>query len=499
MKPSRYKKVLGLALGEKSLMVAEVQSGDQAGVSQIAVMNYPEGVTVQQPELLGKALADFLCEKEFSARTAIVGLPLKWLVVKPKEVPVADEATLNSLLRLQAEAEFSTELKDLVYDYASGPDNSVLLMATPQRYIDSVRTICNLAKLNLAAVTPSALTLGQSTGVAVGKKVLVLSVTANASELSSQDGGLPSAIRNLRPPMPQSPFVSDLRRAISALSPAAVGERELVLWDSAGIDTQGLSQQLGMPVRQGELPVLGVNPPAGANGEGRRFAPAVALALALLDEKPLSVDFLHSRLPPPRESRIPPWAAVASLVVLVVVALVLWAYIHMATRQAEFDRVKAVNDANAISAKKAADFVDKVSFAQGWHAVDPRYLACLRELTYAIPDDGTMYATNLTVKEYEKPQVNGGKTVAPTPVDARTLIGALQGRASDQDHIQGLIDKLRGNHAMFPDVVPGPTESIPRENEFSFSIGFTFITPVPPAPKAAPATPVTAASEASAH
>ena len=84
-------------------------------------MIYPEGISLFQPAELAKAVAHFLKDNHFASRSAVIGIPLKWLVVKPKEVPPADDATVAQLLRLEAEAEFSTELKDLVYDFAGDP------------------------------------------------------------------------------------------------------------------------------------------------------------------------------------------------------------------------------------------------------------------------------------------------------------------------------------------------------------------------------------------
>ena len=140
MKPSRYKKVLGLALGEKSVLVAEVAAGARAQIRRLAEMEYSEGVSPAQPLELGRALGAFLKDKGFTTNTAIVGIPIKWLLVRPKEVPTsADHKTLSTMLRLQAESEFSADIKDLVFEYAEGQtegsSKDVLLLATPQKYL----------------------------------------------------------------------------------------------------------------------------------------------------------------------------------------------------------------------------------------------------------------------------------------------------------------------------------------------------------------------------
>ena len=227
-------------MGERSLLAAELVAADRPQVKRLAELVYPEGVSISQPAELAKILAHFLKDNQFSTRTAVIGIPLKWLVVKAKEVPPADEATLSQMLRVEAEAEFSTELKDLVYDYSGGGSaagdgsRAVLLMATPKKYIDAIEALCDAARLQPLTITPSAIALGSLTGSSLKRNVLVLSVGSGGTELSSQHHAAATGMRSLRPTMPQPPFVSELRRAVSTLA-VADAERELVLWDGAGL------------------------------------------------------------------------------------------------------------------------------------------------------------------------------------------------------------------------------------------------------------------------
>ena len=99
MKALANKKLLGIAIGERSLMVAEVTGGDHPQVKQLAEMVYPEGVSLADPAVLGTALSNFLKQQGFASRSAVIGIPVKWIVVKTKEVPPTDAATLAPLLR----------------------------------------------------------------------------------------------------------------------------------------------------------------------------------------------------------------------------------------------------------------------------------------------------------------------------------------------------------------------------------------------------------------
>ena len=82
--------MLGLAVGEKSILVAEVIStpprdaeahaaaggadaeGGSFEATHLAEFVFPQGLTLQQPEALGLALADFLKDNHFSSRHAVV-------------------------------------------------------------------------------------------------------------------------------------------------------------------------------------------------------------------------------------------------------------------------------------------------------------------------------------------------------------------------------------------------------------------------------------------
>ena len=156
------KESVGAGMGERSLMAAEVVAAEgRPQVKRLAELVYPEGISISQPAELAKALGHFLKDNHFSTRSAVIGIPLKWLVVKPKDVPPSDDKTVAQLLRLEAEAEFSAELKDMVYDFAGDAaagsgSRTVLLAGTPRKYLDAIESLCDGARLGLLAIVPSA-------------------------------------------------------------------------------------------------------------------------------------------------------------------------------------------------------------------------------------------------------------------------------------------------------------------------------------------------------
>jgi hypothetical protein len=487
LKPLRLNKVIGLSIGERSLLAAEVVAGERPEVARLAEFVYPDGISPQQPAELGTALGAFLRENKFTAKSAIVGLPARWLVVKPKEVPPADAHTLQNMLRLQAEGEFSTELKDLVYDYtadaSAGNPKCVLLIATSKRYVDAAAAMCDTARLGLEMVTSSAVALGTVTGRSVqSKNPLVLLVSPSGAELTAQSGTASNAIRHLRGPGPDRPFVGELRRAISGMPAGGTNgtPRELVLWDAAGdaeFDSGTLGESLGLTVRSGDLPIFGVNTTAAAsNGEGRKYAAAVALALLGVVETSEPVDFLHSRLAPLKEPTIPKWVMISSLAGVVVLGLVVLAYFVMHSKQTQLDRLNTGLSADTDRIKSATEFVNKVSFAQSWHMGNPRYLACLRDLTDAMPQDFQTYAMALTLREEAPPQ--GSSSSAQKPVTpSKNLTCRLEGKTSDQQKGIQVVTLLKKKPKLFKDVKSLGT-NVGSRGEVSFTVTFTYVPPV---------------------
>ena len=481
-------------MGERSLMAAEVVAAEgRPQVKRLAELLYPEGISISQPAELAKALGHFLKDNHFSTRSAVIGIPLKWLVVKSKEVPPADDATVAQLLRLEAESEFSTELKDLVYDFAGdavagSASRKVLLAATPRKYVDCIESLCDGARLQPLAIMPSALALGTITGGCLKRDVWVLAAGSAGSELSSQRQATATAMRSLRPPMPRPPFISEVRRTVSTLD-VADGQREIILWDGAGVDAASLGEQLGVNVQSGELGTPGVEASgAGINGQGNKFAAAVALALSAMDERGPGIDFLHSRLAPPRKHRIPRWGYLAGAAVVLFIALGIYAYTDLDKTERDVNRLQSQINSQQKDVDAARDFVGKESLAQYWHGGEARYLACMRDLEDVIPEDGQTYATNLEIKA-ETPPLNAGGNPAGTPTGMgtegeRTLFATLQGHTPNLESVTALRDRMGRNPSVFKDIKIGPETKVPRTQEFLFSITFGYEPPKPTPPAA---------------
>ena len=120
-----------------------------------------------------------------------------------------------------------------------------------------------------------------------------------------------------------------------------------------------------------------------------------------------SVDFLHSRLAPPLKPAIDRrivWGAIIGLVLLLVG---LFALHEQHVNQAELDREAAKYTAMRPTLKTATSEVEKIEYARHWQGGTPRYIACLRDLTNAMPDDGETYLTSFDLHENMEGTLSG--------------------------------------------------------------------------------------------
>ncbi len=525
--------MLGLAVGEKSILVAEVLSiaapaasksdakpapaaaGPAFQATRFATYVYPEGVTLAQSELIGQGLALFLRNNDFTARQAVLGLPAKWVVAKAKEVPPASPAIIAESLRLQAEGDFSQSFSDLVYDYAGETSDSeprsVLLTATPKKYVDQVMEIAVAARLEPVSVTPSAASLGWATS-RESKDALVLSLGAGGAEFTAHRDASPTLLRHLGP-VPASPgpmFLSELRRT-ALLVGGSDGRPRGVVPLSAGAGGNG-SLSKGRRGPAGASWSSGTasaptTPPGGpwgnqsacrsAWGTLRRWAcgpgsrkterrpprrnratparmprrcrwrwPGSRSGRSRGAHRAIPIDFLHSRLAPPKKTGIDRRVLWGAIIGTVVVLLAIIFYVDTQRLQSDLDAKKALYNSQKKNIESAEAFVARTSYAAKWHAAQPNFVACLSDLTRAVPDDRQMYVTSFTLRNDLKGSVIGKST---SERGATALLDALRGTGPANDKFVGKFTAV--NIAM------DARDTGRNGREVSFTISFKYVPP----------------------
>ncbi|HVX83361.1 MAG TPA: hypothetical protein VH253_00950 [Phycisphaerae bacterium] len=443
----RLNKYLGIALGDQSILVAEVaNAGGRREVRRYAEFAYPEGTSAAQLAGAGKAFGAFLKQHGFGSREAIFGLPARWVVIKPKELPPADPETAATLLRVQAEGEFSADLKEMVYDYAgeSHPKQprQVLLMGVPRERVDQIHAFAEAARVGVEGITSSVAALAAASKSLAAPEGIVVYLGGKAAELAVQTGhGLqrirhfsttPAAVGAGASTVPHggtasgtasgaggsygtSELVAELRRTFAGLpqngTPAA--DRKLVLWDGTGLDEEAQSAigtRLGMPVAAQNLTAMGVGGQQ-LTAEASRFAPAVALATIPYLPEGLPVNFDDSRLKPPVESSTRnkvTWAVAIGLLVAIGIG---WAVWDSNQQQAQIDSIKSQIATMKPAYNDAVVLLKNESDAKSWYGGQTPYMDCFVAVSNAILQVPNAYATNLNLQ----PALNPLKADRPTP------------------------------------------------------------------------------------
>lgn len=473
--------MLGISLGEQSLLVAEVHaSASRPQVIRVGELRYAADAGLQQPEALGIALARYLKEKGSDSHSAVFGVPVRWIVSKRKEVPNADDRVLIETLRLQAEGEFSPELTNLVYDYSgrspstgagAADAGSVLLMALPGRYIDLITKLAEAARVKVRAIMPS----GVALAAAPQSKAAMVLMGQGGIEFIAQTGGHARALRYVGAAAAPAPILAgELRRAVAAASPDSLASTnghprpELTVWNDSAADDgtlRALGEGVGLAIHRGALAELNVDTAPAVNG-AQSFAAPVALALAGLTGGPAVIDFAHSRLAAPIKRRVERRTV---LIIAVAAAVLLgfgsW-FFTLHARQSKLDAMTAALAKTKSQRDAASAEIRRIEFAQHWHGANPRFLACLRDLTLASPRPGRLYGTSLTIHEDSK--------------RPNELMATFSGKANDEMDIEALEKKLVAA-GPFEEVTGLRTESResgPGGREVSFTISF-YYTPQP--------------------
>ncbi|MBP7933401.1 MAG: hypothetical protein KA354_02025 [Phycisphaerae bacterium] len=469
---------LGLALGDRSILCAEVSaSGDRRTVRRTATFTPPLDASFDKADAMGRLLAAFLRQQRFRASRAVVGVPARWLIATERQIPPTGGEQLAALLRLQAERLSVSESGEMVFDYTGRVDASqggkVMLVGILREQLQRIDLLMDAAGVSVVAVTPTSLALASAMQHERDRPLLVLG--RQHAELVLQHNETPRLLRHFAlttvngdstPAL--APLSSELRRSM-ALAPTGDGGRtdEMLLCDGIGLSQSQISElsnRLDMPVRADEgLRLLGVQAErdtamSGETGGPGLFAPALALALTGVQRRTLPLDLKHSRLAPPRRrsfNRRFVWAIVLAAVGVTAIASLYW---NVHRRQDELKHLRSQLDTMAPDIKSAEQMLAHVSYANGYFGARPPILDCLREITLAFRDDQPIWVTNFTLRENGK--------------------GQLTGKATDQKTILMLCDRLQKT-PRFMDVRTLQMTEVNvaggRSKEQSFTIAFTFV------------------------
>ncbi len=452
--------LLGLALDGSRLdgVVLKRTNGSLAVWQKFSAQLALDPLTAA-PELAGRELRNQLDAAGVRERHCVVGVPLKWVLTAATELPPLPAADAKSLLLLEAERGFHSDVATLQISDSRSPladgKENVLLAGIPATHLAALEKVLAAAKLKPVSFAPGISALqfpgdeksGGVLALAIGERNVSLQVTAGGGvvALRSLDGAVEDeagrrtlhvdlVARETRVTLGQLP--GGLRDAVKRIR--IFGPRELA---------QPLADELELRFDPAGLKVEWVSACApdefGVTLPGEALlSPAFCLAARFLAGQPPAFEFL-----PPKPSFIGQFAmkyssgrlrttgAVAAGMAAVVLGIFLVQQIQLWHYRSQWSRLAA-------KAGELQAIQDNVRQYRSWYDGSFPNLAILRQLSLSFPEDGSVTAKTIEVRD--------GRTVtcSGTALDYAALL-AMQSRLRAADGVNDVkLEQIRGKAPM---------------------------------------------------
>ena len=397
-------KLLGILVDESGLLVAECQAdpGTVSGsvtLSHTARFPMASGNGLENLAAAAPAFIDFLKQQKFTSRRVLFGLPARHLMLLRHELPKADEQTTASALWLHASSVFPPELGKTAFDFVSdNPDSAsraadsrdsdsrdsrdpqlqqVTIVGLQQPLSDRLREFCAAAGLHADCAMPTSFALTHATGRMNGN-ALILHRRETTAELLVQVDHLPRLLRSV----PPVTLPSELRRAAAQLPVGAA--KAFVVWDCAAADPVQddlLSAAAGMPLTRPDVGAMGLAK-YGAAPDRNLLLAALFDAATASDRSGLNL--FEPRIVEPRPAIAYRGRSLAMAVATAALAVLAVGWFDLQHLSSEAQRTRAQLDAMQPEIRNAKPLIQRLEYLSAFSAAQPRYLACLRDLTEAV-------------------------------------------------------------------------------------------------------------------
>jgi hypothetical protein len=465
-KRQRLSGVLGLVLDGSRLEGVALRRTDGAlHIQQSFSVSLSLDPLTNDPELVGREIRNHLDAVGIRERHCIVGLPLKWALTTHLEVPELPEADVASFLQLEAERGFPCDVQTL--HIASSRFHSpagklhAMLVGIPRNHLTVLERALRAAKLK-----PVSFSLGitalQPVGTEVSNGVMALAIGESHVGLQVTAGGGVAALRALegaleaegsqrllhadlvsreaRITLGQLP--AELRETVRRirvfgprdLAQQLVDEMELRL-DAAGLKVEHVGRYVA-----GEF---GVQLPPDA-----AVSPAFSLAAGQLAGRRPVFEFLLPKVTPLQQmaaryssGKLRTVISAAAAVALVAGGLFFYQQFQLWQLEAQWAKLQP-------TVRQLEGLQEQIRQYRPWFDQSVRGLTILRSLTQAFPEDGSVTA----------------KTVEIRDLNAVTCTGI----ARDRQVLLKTIENVR-KIQQFREVALGPTRGQPPAVQFTFN------------------------------
>jgi hypothetical protein len=460
--PKRKKltSLLGLALDGSRLsgVVLRRNNGSLQLLQSFAVTLSLDPLTAA-PELVGREIRNHLNAAGVRERHCVVGVPLKWVLTAQTELPALPEADAASLLQMETERGFPCDVATLRLASSScalkDGKQLVTMAGIPTSQLTLLEQVLVAAKLRpvsfalgLQALQPP--TAEKSDGVlalSVGETQVALQITSRGGVAALR--GLEGAIENESgKPVLHAGLVSREARITLGQLPAEVsqsvkririfGPRELAqpLADEMELrfEPMGLTVEVVSAYRPDDF---GVDLPSGASLSAAFSLAAWPLAgqypvFEFLPPKPTLLQQLATKY---SSGRLQTIGAAAAVLLFLLVGLFLYQQIELARLRSQWKGMSA----------KVADLDNVQGLIVQYHPwFDDTFqeLSILRQLSVAFPEDGSVTAKTIEVRDGNIVSCSG------TARDNTALLRTL-GQLRDADNVANLkVEEIRGKSPM---------------------------------------------------
>jgi hypothetical protein len=468
-KRRRLTSVLGLALdGNRLEGVVARRTNGAVQLEQSFSVALSLDLLTDDVELVGREIRNHLDAAGIRERHCVLGLPLKWALTTHVAIPDLPEADMASFLQIEAERGFPSDITTL----QTGTSRShlppgtahALLVGIPKTHLTLVEQVLHAAKLKpvsfslgITALQPAvadarrgilALAIGESSialEVAGGGGIAALRVLEGTVEAEGSRRVLhaESAAREVRITLGQLP--PELRQTVGEIR--IFGPRDLA---------QELADELDLRLESLGLKAEPVTHYA-AGETGLALPPdttvgtAVSLAAEALAAKPATFEFLPPRLSTWEQvstryasGRLRTGLSLAGAAVLLVGGIFFYQQCQLWTLEAQWAKLSPTVTKLEATNKQVNQF-------RPWYDETVRGLTLLRSLAQAFPEDGSVTAKTVEIR------------------DLKTVI--CTGTARNYPALLKTVQHLR-SQPQIRDANLGPTRGQSPALQFSFSFAW---------------------------
>ena len=443
---------LALDWDHKQLQIVAASVGKGGTkILQAVALSEEQSPNPGDAEALGALLKERLKAAGIAPAPAYFCIGRDRLILKEVRHPTVPAHEEPAIVRFQAIKEISEPPDEVVLDYAqlgsatATGERRALVMVVRRELLNAYQTICDVAGIKLAGLTPRPFGLiaclqeklaeggsGEAPEAAVG----VVTVTPNWAEFCvSRDGKL-IYTRQLTP---GGNLLGEIRRNLSVYngqSPSSALRSLYLAGSSAQAELrEKLQESLGIPVHNLD-PFAGVDRPDLPAANRGAFTGAVGLLFLRGQSATLPIDFVHPKQPkPPKDPNRRTYIAAGVAAAVMLLVGVGAAYSKLAEKEKALNVLKSQKndlDKQLLTLEEEDKKIKKIG---EWANSEVNWLDELYDLTARMPeDDGTRLTMfkgepgvkSATAKDKHVAYMELAGITGADPVEVDTLIAHFQ-------------------------------------------------------------------------